>query len=160
MLSSEIGLIMADNDPFKGAYGRSNNNMDEYSRELYNEVDEYGKRYRIIGNIKEYEPEITLSCGSVPASQVKKTVDNMSKMKPPAIEKVETKSCPFKHSNMRINCITDCVLYINGKCTLSKLGDKDKTVDTTNKKCPFSGRSCRSDCFLNNGGCVLAKLKE
>lgn len=114
-------------------------------------TDEFGKRYRMIGNIKEYEMMIRVDGGfEIPESQL--AAYNASKIKEPPHE--ETKSlgrCPFKNG-LDTGCRSDCALYTDRGC---KIVNKALKTETAGKYCPFSPYPCSTDCCLYDGGCTV-----
>lgn len=127
-----------------------------------------GKRYRMIGNVKEYEMLVTIGGISVPESQVE-AFNARNKAAAEARREAERKAaeeqppqrnCPFK-DGMHTTCTGEkCAFYFTG-CTLAQIGAPAR--DTAGRVCPFDryGHKCREDCALYNGGtCSIMRLIE
>ena len=117
--------------------------------EWQTEVNQWGgtRRFRMVGNTKEYETEIITSHGTFTQSQI----DNgaISKVKTAPLEsKEDTKCCPFKSGN-RLLCKKDCAFWSESGCMQSD--------DTTGKKCPLWLYPCESRCKLYDNGCSLVR---
>lgn len=132
----------------------------------YNLIDSHnGKRYRIENGIKVYEPELYMNGLSVPESQVehmkRKLEENQKRFdeKDKLLHIKASGTCPFKLKEMKKGCTENCVLFAEGMCQLSLIGDSEKHIETEGKICPISTRECRTDCNMNVNGCVLAKIK-
>lgn len=133
-------------------------------------VDEFGKRYRETApRHREYEPTITLSGGiEIPVSQLdeyhRRQKEADEKRRAAAMEEFKNRpparSCPFV-SGMNTQCKREkCVLFLDGRCSLSAIADAHGTDHPIVKgaKCPFSVYAHCDDCALNNGGCAIVRL--
>ena len=126
--------------------------------EWQTEVDSYGavRRYRMIGNTKEYEPVITINGMEVPESQLEAfhKVRAEAKEKEPRKEAISTtvKRCPFLHGYNTV-CKTDCVFRNSTRCSLCR-PRTENTQDTVGAFCPFCG-TCKKDCAAYDGGCTF-----
>ena len=128
--------------------------MDEWK------VDELGKRYRMIGNCKEYEPTINGIPQSVffasQRAQREQTEAERARQraKPPAPQP----RCPFS-DGLNQNCAGKaCALHTAHGCSLAYLVDRAPAVDTAGKRCPFSVYACTDRCSLYKNGCVLTAI--
>ena len=136
--------------------------------EWQEEVNQYGgvRRYRMIGNCKEYEMDVTVDGITIPQSQLedyhrrKKEAEQArreaEKNAPPPPPR---KNCPLA-DGMNTDCTNEkCALYLNG-CTLARLTDRPPAKATEGLQCPFSkyNYKCRTDCALYKGGCTLTGI--
>lgn len=138
--------------------------------EWQEEVNQYGgvRRYRMIGNCKEYEMDVTVDGITIPQSQLedyhrrKKEAEQArreaAKNAPPPPPR---KNCPLA-DGMNTDCTNEkCALYLNG-CTLARLTDRPPAKATEGLQCPLSKYrfKCRTDCALyNKTGCTLTAIK-
>lgn len=129
------------------------------------QTDKYGKRYRMVGNCKEYEPEINGIPQSVFFASQKRQREldaeaREREQKEAAERAAKRRNCPFIDSNGRnTDCSLEaCALYMNG-CTLARL---TPAKDTEGLQCPFDRykRKCRTDCALYKGGCTLTGINQ
>lgn len=129
------------------------------------QTDETGRRFRMIGNCKEYEPEINGIPQSVFFASQKRQAEQraaeLEREKKEAAERAaRRRNCPFIDSNGRnTDCSLEaCALYMDG-CTLARL---TPARDTEGLQCPFDRyrHKCRTDCALYKGGCTLTGIKE
>ena len=130
--------------------------MDEW------QIDEQGRRFRMIGKIKEYEMVYRIGGVEVPASQLEEfhrrnkeaaAAQRAAEIAEPKI----TERCPFA-SGASTTCKSDCALRTAHGCALVYQIDRRPATTTTGKSCPFSPYRCTDDCALNQGGCVLAAI--
>lgn len=138
--------------------------------EWQEEVNQYGgvRRYRMIGNCKEYEMDVTVDGIEIPqseltayherkkaAEQARKEAEKNRPAPPPP------KNCPFA-DGMQTTCAREkCALYMGG-CTLAQISDRPPAKATEGLQCPFSKykSKCRKDCSLyNKTGCTLTAIK-
>lgn len=127
------------------------------------QTDEHGRRFRMIGNCKEYEPEINGVPQSVffrsQKAQKEKRARELQEEQARAAERAaQRRNCPFS-DGMQTDCKREaCALFLNG-CTLARL---TAAADTQGKQCPFSRyrSKCRTDCALYNGGCTLTGINQ
>lgn len=115
-------------------------------------TDEFGKRYRMIGNIKEYEMMIRVDGGiEIPESQL--AAYNANKVKEERCHVVQESfgRCPFKNG-LATACRSDCALFDTKGC---KFVIKLLKTDTAGKSCPFSSYKCSKECRLYDGGCTV-----
>ena len=130
--------------------------------EWQQEPGRFGKRYRMVGGVKEYEMEINGVPESVFfASQKAQKERDEAKYKEDLQNILISKrcNCPFSDSSQN-NCKREkCALFIIDSCILAQIGDRPAT-DTTGKQCPLSREShqCNADCALYNGGCTLTGI--
>lgn len=128
------------------------------------EVNQWGgrRRYRMIGNVKEYEGTVRIDGIDVPASEVeafnkaraesqKKELDRARKETISA----PLKACPFKAARNELNttCRKDCVLFEDTGCVLAGRS----TQDTQGAFCPICTH-CVTTCALYQGGCTLTNF--
>lgn len=110
------------------------------------QVDKQGRRFRMIGNVKEFETQMIMSCGSVvPISQIDKVqksceVDQIHEAEP------VLGYCPIKKNHVR--CDSKCAFYDNG-CM--------KSTQTQGKRCPLSNTICDKSCMLFDDECQILK---
>ena len=133
-------------------------------------VDERGQRYReTVPGLREYEMTVTVSGGlEVPVSQLedyhRRQKEAEEKRRAAALEEFNsrppTKYCPFT-SGMNNQCKREkCVLFLDGRCSLSAIADAhgiDQPI-VSGAKCPFSIYGRCDGCALNNGGCAFVRL--
>lgn len=120
------------------------------------QIDETGRRYRMVGNCKEYATVITTTHGDVYADELKEhqkrwQEEEMKQRQKPEKPKHIDKLCPFKnfHRDMIVNCVSDCAFYKDG-CSLAN-ADPRQTKD---KICPFM-RKCSDRCAFYKDGCTM-----
>ncbi len=132
--------------------------MDEWK------VDEFGKRYRMQGNIREYETMITVDGGiTIPESQLaaynrmKAEAADLARAKQE--KAVPMKACPFKNG-MSTECRADCMLRTAHGCAIVYLVDRAPiSAQPSGRSCPFNPNMCRGEgCELWSGGCVLTAI--
>ena len=142
--------------------------------EWQEEIDKFGgvKRFRMIGQIKEYEPTITINGLEIPQSQLedyhRRQKEAEERRKAAALEELknrpEPKSCPFSSGNNNTCTREKCSLFLKGKCAIAILADAhgaeqtDQTEQTQATKCPFSIYGRCKGCALFNNGCALVRL--
>lgn len=125
----------------------------------YNEVDQYGKRFRKIGNCIEYEPEINGIPQSVFfASQKAQKKADEERRKREAEEQAAARTgrtCPFKvgQNSIKTSCEKSCAFYVDTACILARM-DSPATRDTKNMDCIIA-RKCNETCAMYNHGCTL-----
>lgn len=125
------------------------------------QTDEYGKRYRMIGNCREHEMEINGIPQSKFYAMQKRSKEleaiRREEEKQKALETAaQSRICPFK-DGMHPNCIReDCAFYMDG-CTLARF---TSAKDTEGLQCPIrkGNRKCCTDCALYNGGCAITGI--
>lgn len=128
----------------------------------YNEVDQYGRRFRKVGNCIEYEPEIN----GVPRSVFfrsqkaqKIAAEEQRKRENEALKAKQTNhNCPWKEgrNNVKTSCEKDCPFYHDDGCVFA-IADTEPTTDTNGKYCPIAGR-CNERCAMYAHGCKLIEL--
>lgn len=133
-------------------------------------INEHGKRYREIapGHI-EFEPTIVVDGVEIYQSDLeefqRRQKESEARRKAAALEEMKnrppTKYCPF-NSSMNNQCKREkCVLFLDGRCSLSAIADAHGTDHPIVKgaKCPFSVYARCDGCALNNGGgCAIVRL--
>lgn len=128
----------------------------------YNEVDQYGRRFRKIGNCIEYEPEINGMPRSVFfASQKAQKKQDEERRKREAEEQAAArtgKECPFKvgRNNVKCSCEKSCAFYQDTACIFASM-DTPATKDTKDMDCIIA-RKCNERCAMYNHGCTLIDL--
>lgn len=133
--------------------------------EWQTETTPYGgvRRYRMIGGMKEYEPEINGIPQSVffrsQQAQKEQREKQLKEEQARAAEKAaRRRNCPFS-DGMQTDCKREaCALFMDG-CTLARL---TPAKDTEGLQCPFSRyrHKCRKDCALYKGGCTLTGINQ
>ena len=131
------------------------------------QVDEQGRRFRMIGNVKEYEPTIRIDGIEIPQSDLA-AYHERKKAAEAARKEAEKKAqavrpapqfCPF-NSGLRTECNGEkCALYLDG-CTLARLTDRPAAKATEGLQCPICryNYNCRTDCTLYENGCKLTAI--
>ena len=127
-------------------------------------TDDSGKRYRMRGNVREYEMMITVGGGiSIPESQL--SAYNRGKAEAAEREReqqrkaVPLKACPFK-TGANPSCRADCALRTAHGCSIVFLVDRAPTAaQAEGRSCPFNPYMCRgAGCELWRGGCALTAI--
>ena len=140
--------------------------------EWQEEINAFGgvRRYRMIGNCKEYEPTIRVDGIEIPQSELTAYHERKKAAQAAQIEAAKKaaaaapppRNCPFS-DGMSTQCTREkCALYLNG-CTLARLTDKPPAKATEGLQCPFSKyhSKCRKDCALFKAtGCTFTGIKE
>ena len=131
--------------------------------EWQTEVTPFGgvRRYRMIGNCKEYEMEIN----GLPQSVFLESNRRMKEKREAEHEETrrreketaaQQRNCPFA-DGIHTNCSQEkCALYVDG-CALARLTGRPPAKNTAGLQCPL-GRAktpCRTDCALYKNGCTL-----
>ena len=122
------------------------------------EIDEHGRKFRRIGNVKEYMPTIRID--GVEIENTPEAVRAFNERRNAATQAqtptADTgKTCPlYLRSPMKQNCKTTCALFCGSFCALAA---RPAPVDTVGKPCPFMG-ACNPSCALYRGGCTLANI--
>ncbi len=113
-------------------------------------TDEFGRRYRMIGNTKEYEMMIRVEGGlEIPESQLE--AYNAVKRQQRETPKQELGRCPFKNG-LSTSCSADCALFSGNGCKLVNGAAKSETIG---KHCPFSSYQCAKECMFYQNGCSI-----
>ena len=142
--------------------------------EWQEEVNQYGgvRRYRMIGNCKEYEMDVTVDGITIPQSQLedyhRRQKEAAERRKAEALEaaknRPEPRSCPFSNGCNNTCAREKCSLFLKDKCAIAILADAhgaeqtDKTEQTQATKCPFSIYGRCQGCALFHNGCALVRL--
>ena len=128
----------------------------------YNEVDQYGKRFRKVGNCIEYEPEINGMPRSVffASQKAQKKADEERRKREVAEQAAAQtgRDCPFKigRNNMKCSCEKSCAFYLDTACAFARL-DTPATKDTKDMDCIIA-RKCNERCAMYNHGCTLIDI--
>lgn len=128
----------------------------------YNEVDQYGKRFRRVGNCIEYEPEINGMPRSVffasQKAQKKRDEENRKREAEERAAARTGKECPFKigRNNVKCSCEKSCAFYLDTGCAFARM-DTPATKDTKDMDCIIA-RKCNERCAMYNHGCTLIDL--
>lgn len=128
----------------------------------YNEVDQYGRHFRKVGNCIEYEPEINGMPRSVFfASQKAQKERDEENRKREAAEQAAAQTgrdCPFKigRNNVKCSCEKSCAFYLDTGCAFAGM-DTPATKDTKDMDCIIA-RKCNERCAMYNHGCTLIDL--
>lgn len=122
------------------------------------------RRYRWVGNVKEYEMTIRIDGYEVPESELeefnrRRREDNERRKKEQVkASKVQLRSCPFR-DGLNTMCTEErCAMYTADKgCALAQIGSKTPTMNRLGAACPFSryNSPCRETCAMFNGGCLF-----
>lgn len=127
----------------------------------FDQVDQWGKRFRKVGNCIEYEPEINGVPRSVFfASQKAQKIRDEENRKREAAEQAArqtNRDCPFKEgrNQVHVSCEKACPFYDDG-CVIANAATTP-TTDTNGKYCPIAGR-CHDRCALYDHGCKLIQI--
>lgn len=132
------------------------------------ETDEWGgtRRFRMIGNVKEYEPTVSIGGLEIPQSDLEeyrrrekaqKAAQREKELK--AAKEKDPRRCPFKGGNTLTCGNAKCALYTDDGCVLAKIVGR-AAANTAGRACPFSTCLCSSDCALYKNGCVLTAIQE
>lgn len=124
----------------------------------------YGRRYRIVGGIKEYEMDINGVPESVFFASQKAQKERDAAQR--EMEKREflqraalRRNCPFR-TGIHTDCSREkCALFVSNGCILAQIASKP-AADTAGRQCPFDTyrSNCRQDCALYKGGCALTGM--
>ena len=140
--------------------------------EWQEEVNQYGgvRRYRMIGNCKEYEMDVTVDGITIPQSQLedyhRRKKEAEERRKAAATEELknrpEPKSCPFS-DGCNNTCKRDgCNIFLKGKCSIATIADASgveiEEAPAQNSKCPFSIYGRCQGCALYNKGCAIVRI--
>lgn len=127
------------------------------------ETDEQGRRFRMFGNVKEYEMTVRINGIDVPQSEVddfhrrakEAEAEREAKTEPPKTAKL----CPFMlgRNALEAHCKRDCAFFCGNSCSLAVTLTKP-SHDTQGLDCPISARSCNPVCALYAGGCKFIEL--
>ena len=127
----------------------------------FDQVDQFGRRFRKVGNCIEYEPEINGIPRSVFfASQKAQKIrdeENRKREREEQAARQTNRDCPFKEgrNQVKTSCEKDCPFY-DGGCVLAN-APTAPTDDTNGKYCPIAGR-CHDRCALYDHGCKLIQI--
>ena len=103
------------------------------------QVDETGRRFRMIGPIKEWEPTITVGGIEIPQSQI--AAHNAS-MKDQAAARIAKEKATARKAPT------------HGRCPFGS-----GTASTCSNKCAlYTPYACSTDCELFKNGCALAAI--
>ena len=129
------------------------------------QVDENnGKRYRMVGTIREYEMDVN----GVPQSVFIESNKRDRKRREEQIKEEQRKAaeaaaqrrnCPFR-DGLNTDCSREaCALFLNG-CTLAQLTCRPPVKDTAGLICPLDRyrSKCRTDCAIYKNGCVFTAI--
>ena len=123
--------------------------MDEWK------IDKDGRRYRMNGNMVEYECTITTTRGPLPESYL----PEQETPSPPPYPFMDDRECPFGRG-FETRCRTDCFFYRqNDLCALVKPSptEADETGDPGLRLCPI--RQHRP-CLLARCGLWSGRIKQ
>ena len=141
--------------------------------EWQEEVNAYGgvKRFRMIGQIKEYEPTITINGLEIPQSQLadyhRRQKEAEERRKAEALEaaknRPEPRSCPFSNGCNNTCTREGCKIFLKGKCSIATIADAsgaeiEAAPATDKRKCPFSVYGRCEGCALFSKGCAIVRL--
>ena len=125
------------------------------------EINPFGgvRRYRMIGNCKEYEPTIRVDGIEIPQSELAAFNERKERARREAEERAnyaqqQQRTCPFSKALDPV-CLGDkCAMFASGGCTLSRIAAASRK--TAGLRCPFNPYPCRESCALYKGGCTYA----
>lgn len=123
------------------------------------------RRFRMLGNIKEYEPTVRIDGIDVPQSELEefhqRRREAEERQRAAATASVMDRPkgiCPFKMAKNELNvaCERECAFFGGTSCVLA-VTVTQPFRDTQGKPCPVVGK-CRADCTLYANGCKLIEL--
>lgn len=123
------------------------------------QIDEQGRRFRMIGNVKEYEMTVHVDGMEIPESELAEYNERKRAAAAPTPAPAPTaESCPFA-GGLAGDCNKRCALWTAHGCSLAFLVERAPSVDTVGRKCPFSNYPCTERCALyQQHGCVLTAI--
>lgn len=121
------------------------------------------RRYRMVGNIKEFEAMVQTTSGLVPESQLEEHNAHQRELaearrREEQKKKPYNKSCPLREGLNTVCMEERCTMYDpEAGCALAWVGAKKPSVDRLGGVCPFNryGSPCRETCAMYNGGCAF-----
>lgn len=133
------------------------------------QTDESGRRFRMIGDVKEYEMMVSVDGIQVPQSELAAYYERKRAAEEAQREAERNrpappppKNCPFR-DGLTTACTGEaCALYLKG-CTLARLVNRPPAKHTEGLQCPFSkyASKCRTDCALyKETGCTLTAVEN
>lgn len=126
--------------------------FDPWDLSNYTLTDENGKKYRQVGNTREYAPERLLSSLSPAVKSPVIVVDDVLQKK-----KNTTRYCPIRQNNPNLLACDMCVMCKDGDCVLKPREQREDATDGL--KCPYrSMMQCvKENCAAYNGVCGMAQ---
>lgn len=132
------------------------------------QVDKDGKRYRMVGKVKEYEMTILIDGHEIPQSQLsefhKRRNEEREKERLKRIEEVknrpEPRNCPFDKAS---TCKREkCSIFVDDKCSIAIIADSTqiKLAEPKKEKCPFTPYKCNEKCAIYNSGCGIVRIAK
>ena len=127
-----------------------------------------GKRYRMIGNIKEYEMMVTIAGVEVPQSEVeefnrrrKAAEERRRAEENEALKNKPSWSCPLLDGTSATCRGGSCAWY-DGRCAMEKALTCPPIRETKGKTCPLNRyrAPCSERCVLYAGGCKLTGINN
>ena len=129
--------------------------------------DANGKKYRMVGNIKEYETTIRIGGVEIPESQLEDYNKRRKEREQAALQAQKAEAarkaalpkyhCPFNHNGLNSVCRNDECAFFNGNdCIIRQVDAEPKA--SQGKRCPIDiyNRQCNNDCaFYKDKGCIL-----
>ncbi len=118
------------------------------------QMDGNGRRYRMIGNIKEYE----MTVNGIPVSELAEHNRRIKEQRQLDTVTEAPGNCPFR-TGLNTSCTLEkCAFYTDG-CLLAKYAP---AKDTAGLQCPLTKGHyiCSSRCSLYSGGCALTGLMK
>ena len=113
------------------------------------------RRFRMIGNIKEYETTITTSSGTFTQSQLKDMQRREKEQKKQPKAEKQHNNCPFR-SGINSKCHEDCAMYSPKGCSMIRSFEGKAHRETAGLFCPIASRECTELCEFYKDGCVIA----
>ena len=126
------------------------------------QTDEFGRRFRMIGGIRDFESTIRIDGIEVPESQLEAFHKARAEDKKKELDRARKKTisapvrlCPFKRAKnaLNLNCVSDCSFY-DGGCSLSRSA---ATRETAGLFCPICNK-CFEQCAIYNHGCTMIHI--
>lgn len=127
------------------------------------QVDKFGRRFREVGNVREYEMELVTSNGTFPSSQASEIGSRMREERQKQLEKEMRKAskplfCPIKalKNSCSAVCSGDrCVFFETDNCSLKK---ETAPRASQGKYCPYMGSNCKDICAMYEDGCKITNV--
>ena len=132
------------------------------------QTDKDGRRYRMVGPIKEYMATIQTTYGVFDVDRAPSQIQNMKEQEQRQRQERSRKQqedmtgriCPIKKAKQAVksSCEKSCAWYTGKSCMLADL-DIPVERDTEGRDCILTGK-CISLCAMYNGGCTLPEVMK
>lgn len=129
--------------------------------EWQEEVNQWGgvRRFRMVGNVKEYELEVN----GIPQSRLEEHNKREAERTKARNERDKQRAaqwriCPLKVGNMKTACDREGCAFFGDGCAIPLLIGKPPLRDTEGLRCPISQWKCSKDCAMYDGGCAITGI--